>query len=80
MNHDMPNVLRAAEVDTEVSPTFHQAVSLTSRPERLFALRVLRRVLSPHWERQPGAGVGAGCVQACNASRASWTSALVEYT
>ena len=46
LNRYIAKVLRAAEVDTVVSLTFHQTVNLTSRPERLFAPHMLRRVLT----------------------------------
>lgn len=47
LNRYIAKVLRAAEVDTVVSLTFHQTVNLTSRPERLFAPHMLKRVLAP---------------------------------
>ncbi len=47
LNRYMAKLLRAAEIDPQVSLAFHRTVNLTSRPERLLAPGVVRRVLFP---------------------------------
>jgi 2-polyprenyl-6-methoxyphenol hydroxylase-like FAD-dependent oxidoreductase len=47
LNWYLRKVMQAAWVDPAVSLAFHQTVNLTHPPERLFAPRLLRRILFP---------------------------------
>jgi 2-polyprenyl-6-methoxyphenol hydroxylase-like FAD-dependent oxidoreductase len=60
LNAYVARVLRAAETDPQVSLAFHRTANLLSPPRRLFAPRMLRRVLFPAAERPASAAESRG--------------------
>jgi hypothetical protein len=53
LNAYIARVLCASETEEAVSLAFHQAINLTSGPEKLFAPAILRRVLFPRRPSRP---------------------------